>query len=504
MGDFFIGRRPIYTGVLPESLQFKKYRGDTLNESTMHIVLNKCLKTHMTNAVDIHGLMNYYRGIQRILHRYDGEEADNRLVDNRVVVNYANAFTRNIKSYVYGNPIQYSPNNQDYASDVNVINKAMNAEDKPAVTDMMADYQSVCGTSYIGIMPDLTSEDEVPFELLHLNPENTFRVYSGYNNKRPVFACTYNVCEDLHENRWVTYDVYTDRLHYIYRCPDGAQVERSHLTDVEVNPMGNIPIIEYMNNQFRMGDWEMAISLMDAINSLASDSINDVQQTVLSYLVILGADLTEEILAKARKYKMFSLPGTPGINMDAKFITCQIDGQSASLLRSYLDEALRVVVGIPNRDERTSGGDTGVAAITRTGTPDLEAVAKVKTTFTRMAEQELLRIAINILKTRRLITSDISIRDIDIGFNRCKTDNLLTKTQAGKNLYDMGVDTIDVTAIMNLTTDNVGFNDRWKDNRETMRSEDKAVENGGCGEDESGYNGEGVSDLSKMRAENGG
>jgi len=44
---------------------------------------------------------------------------------------------------------------------------------------------------------------------------------------------------------------------------------------------------------FRLGDWEIAKELLDAINVVGSDSVNDLQQFVNSLLVAVNVELDD-------------------------------------------------------------------------------------------------------------------------------------------------------------------------------------------------------------------
>ena len=58
-------------------------------------------------------------------------------------------------------------------------------------------------------------------------------------------------------------------------------------TENEINVVPNIiglnPISMIQNNAFLMGDFEVAITVLDALNQIASDSVNDVENVIKSY-----------------------------------------------------------------------------------------------------------------------------------------------------------------------------------------------------------------------------
>ena len=56
----------------------------------------------------------------------------------------------------------------------------------------------------------------------------------------------------------------------------------------EINPIGLDPITMIENSLFLTGDWEQAISVMNAANLVTSDSLNDIEGTIRSLLVVLG------------------------------------------------------------------------------------------------------------------------------------------------------------------------------------------------------------------------
>lgn len=448
--DLLLGRRLITTSLLPENMQPHDFIGDTLDSDTIVDDLNRALIDHQKNAFECHRLSEIHRGKQSILSR----TRDSR-VNNRIVINYAQAFTRDIVGYAFGKPIKYVPRKSRFSKEVDLINDFMAAEEKFSLDCEMGNNQSIMGTAYRSIMPDVVS-DEVPFELMSLEPDRTFVAYSSYNRNKPVYG--YTRCDIRKPGNRVEYihQVYTNNVCFMFRNQTKYGVKREDLVGEYPHILGDVPIIEYPNNQWRLGDWECCVGLFDAINSLASDSINDVEQTVLSYLAIFGVDPddAQKQAIQDGSQRVLIFKGAAGVNQDAKFITAQLDGQSSQLLRSYLEEALRTVVGVPDRKTRGGGGgDTGDAVKLRDGWADMEVVARNKETFVSTAERRMLRIALNILSPR-YVPDDMSVVDVDIKFSRNKTDNLQTKVQSFAALVGTKkISPVDALSIVDITTD---------------------------------------------------
>ena len=237
------------------------------------------------------------------------------------------------------------------------------------------------------------------------------------------------------------------------------------------NPLGVLPIVECENNQFRMGHWETAITLMDAINKVGSDSVNDVEQFVNSILVAINAEFTEKEMNNVKSNKFAQIRSPQGLNCDLKYIQAQLDGTSVEQLRQYLEDSLRAVVGIPDRKTRGGGGgDTGDAVKLRDGWADMEVVARTTETFNKKSEKKELRVILKILRDLKKI-SKTSMINVDIKYPRNKTDNLNSKVTAMATMLNTQVMApSDVLDIVDITSDNTEVIERgeeyWKKKKE--------------------------------------
>ena len=185
------------------------------------------------------------------------------------------------------------------------------------------------------------------------------------------------------------------------------------------------------NNQFLMGDFETATSVLNALNLIASDSVNDVENVIQSLLVIINAELNKENVDKVKKNRILELVGEVGANVDAKFIYQQLDSLGIQNLREYFEEAYKTIIGIPDRKTRGGGGgDTGDAVKLRDGWADIEIVARIKESYFKAAKKKQLAVIINILQRLNYISSNIKPTDLDVKLPRNKNDNLQSKSQS--------------------------------------------------------------------------
>lgn len=458
------GRRKIMTNYLNADQVKDGMNGyEILTPENMHEALTEAMKVHVNNAREIKFLMDYYKGEQSILNRVKEVRED---VDNKVVINYASSFTRDIMGYTFGKPMQYIARRSDDENDIDnpikeelrLLSDYSELADKAASDQEKATDASICGISHRGVFmnKNYEEEDESPFSYMNLDSSKTFVAYSSQLGNKEVFACTYISSPSDSEEQYTIYTVYTTDKIYQYKTPFYSNIimKENLLPGYPMdNPLG-ICIVENENNQFRMGHWETALTLMDAINKIASDSVNDVEQFVNAILVAINAEFTEETMISVRENKFAQIMSPQGMPADLKYIQQQLDGASVEQLRQYLEDCLRVVVGIPDRKTRGGGGgDTGDAVKLRDGWADMEIVARTTEIFNKKSEKKELRIILKILKTLGLATK-LRMINIDLKYPRNKTDNLSTKVQAMAGLHNLKImapeDTLEIG---DITTD---------------------------------------------------
>ena len=464
------GRRKILTSYINQSQHRQgMYGAIVLNKDNVHLAVNEAMEVHVDNAREIEYLLNYYEGEQTILNRVKDVRED---VNNKLVLNYANSFTRDIVGYTFGKPMQYvaEGNDEKIKEDVKTICETIRMAGKSKSDQIKAMNASICGISHRGVFKNKYDNDDDESSIIYadLDSRTTFVALSNQLGEEPVFAVTYKDVRTDKKDEWKRiFTVYTKDEIYMYDVPTVNHIIGANLTSGTViskdnlvsgfpisNPINEVPIVECLNNNFRMGHWETAISVIDALNKLASDSVNDVEQFVNSILVAVNAEFSEEDMKNVRENKYAEIKSPQGLNADLKYISNQLDGASVEQLRQYLEDSLRVIVGIPDRKGRGGGGgDTGDAVKLRDGWSDIETVAQTTEMFNKDSERKELKIILKILKSLKKVNK-ASMINIDIKYPRNKTDNLSTKTQAMATLHNMRIlAPQDILEVGDITTD---------------------------------------------------
>lgn len=425
-------------------------------------VLDAANKIHESNASDCEYLINYFLGDQDILYRSDSPTSS---ANNKTVVNYAFPITREIVGYTLGSPVEFVAKG-DKQAQVQIINDSYDYESVNTTDMCAAIYASICGVGYYITLPstEITKDNtpEIPLIVDYLDPRSTFVVQSNTIGTPQIMSCT------IIETEETTYHIcYTDTNRFI--------VENMEKVTTESNPIGKDPITMLENSIFLTGDWEQAISVMNATNLVTSDSLNDIEGTIRSLLVITGTEFEEgkesESLSNIKSNRLLTLVSPGGTNVDAKFIAPILESTSVKNIREYLDEARNIITGIPDRDNNT-GGDTGTAVLNRNGWTDIEIVARFKEMFIKKARKKQLEIGLEILKRLNLVEDTMRVLDVDITIGRHTTDNLSTKTTAFSTLVATGeLATIDALELSGLTTRTAEMVERGKTAKKERQEE---------------------------------
>jgi len=408
-------------------------------------------QTHQVNRTEIRYLMDYKNGEQEILNKVKEVRPE---INNMLVVNHAQMITRSITGYFLGTPIQYTQARGDNKEAIDTLNQALLFEDKASVDKDIAEYQSICGVGYRVIYTDGEYGDEVPFEDKALNPENTFVVYENKVAEKPLFGVNYTALYDG-TGAEIGYKIYCYTDHGLYTFISES-FDLLHDTNEEYySPyaIGGVPIIEYPNNIWRLGDWELVIGVMEAYNTLQSGRLDDIDQLVQSLLVFVNADIDKEIYDEMREAGVIILKNSTTNKTDVKVMNNALDQTGVAQLAGELKDLIYALIGIPDRNNKSAGGgDTGQAVELRDGWADLEIVARNKELTFKRAEKQSLKIMLTILNSKMGVK--LSLMDINIKFSRNKNNNLLVKTQAYSNLIaTKTLDPADCLTIVDLVSD---------------------------------------------------
>ncbi len=426
----------------------------------IHKIVNGAMLRHEENSRQIKYLEKYFTGKQPILGRNKVIRPD---VNNKLVINNAYSIVRNVNGYFLGEPIKYASKYENNRTEVELLNNMIDSIDKACGDTQLGEWQSICGTAYrlVCVNEDAESKDKeiAPFSMPVLNPKYTAVIYSSEVENKPILAFTY--CDILDDNGNAVgrkYTIYDKTYQYIFETKGvNTQIKSEDLIKEYPKPhlLGVVPIIEYPNNQWRLGDFETVLTILDGLNKLQSDRLNSVEQLVNSILVFVNCELKDSTqnpdkksdLEKLKEQLAISITSNSGQPADIKFVNSQVNQNEAETLAQTLIDYVYAVTGIPDRKTRSNGGgDTGDAVYLRDGWASLEVVARIKERYFRKSEKQMLKIVCKILEIFRNIK--LKPMHIEPTFVRNRTNNLLNKAQAMLVLKELQfIDPIDIVTL---------------------------------------------------------
>lgn len=398
-----------------------------ITQENLPKIMQDAISTHDFNVWEINYLYNYFRGFHPILMRHKAIRPE---INNKTPENHAYEAVKFKLSYEFSYPVQYvSIGGTDKSELVDSLERFMRSENKFTDDGEIAQWMYICGQGYRLCLPIQKGEiSEAPFHLAHPDPRNAFVIYSADVYHEPMAGVVITTNAD---NETV-YTIYTPTMRYEYI--NGA------VTNSKSIIVGYVPLIEYPLNPERMGVFEPVLPLFDAIDTLNSNALDGVEQVIQSIVAFINVSVDQSQLDEAAKNGAICLKGTPGLPADVKTLAEKVSQSELDETKDRFYRMALTIMGIPDRAQQTSGGDTGEAVALRNGWSVAEARALMTERFWNESENRFLKLAIRLCQ---VLAPDsvkgLTSADINVKFTRNLSDNLLVKTQGLQNLKNCGI-----------------------------------------------------------------
>jgi len=400
-------------------------------------VLGNAIGAFHFNKVAIKYLWDYKNGDQPSLYRTKTIRDD---VCNKVVENRAWEITRFKMGQTFGEPMMYNSLSKEEKINkaVDRFNGYLRAAGKAAKDLSMGEWQSATGAGFEAIQ--LREDDaDLPFRIVTPSPMNTFVIYQR-QTQEPIMS----VQELKDEDGRIYYQCFTKT--HEYRIQNSSLLPFSVTTDgvpvyERLHIFGEIPIVEYPNNQDRLSDIEIVITLLDSIDNYQSNRVDSVEQFVSSFIKFVNCDIDEETFQKMKTRGAFVVKSNNGAEnkADVDIMTQELNQTQTQVAKEDLWNSALDILAIPNRQEN-GGGDRVGATYLRGGWDHAKQAARIKDTYVIESEYRLsvcMRNAIRVRKGEKELP--ITIADYEPVINHSPTDNMQVKAQTFQMLVQSGI-----------------------------------------------------------------
>lgn len=381
----------------------------------------KLIREHEKQLPRFKKLKQYYLGEHDILNK----QRDKNKPNFKPVCNHAKDIADTSTGYFMGNTITYS-NSGDTDIDELLIafdNAEVDESDHDNALDM-----AIYGVAYEYVY---AREDENILDIKSLEVENTFIVYDDSIEQQPLFGVYYFKRK---ENKTDTesYQAVIMTNQFIYSIVLEGK-EKGVISDTPLpHNMGDIPIIEYKNNKYSIGDFEQQIGLIDSYNSLTANRINDKEQFIDSILVLYGARLGDDAEESIKAMEALAEHKLLELHPEARaeYLSKTLNEGEVETLRNAVKQDIYTFSHIPNlTDENFAGNSSGVAMEFKL--LGLEMITKIKQRYYVKGLKKRIKLFANYLGLTQIA---IDANSIIPQFSRSLPKNLLEISQIVSNL----------------------------------------------------------------------
>lgn len=312
-----------------------------------------------------------------------GEKKDNEV---KVKVNYCNYVVKIVRGFFLGEPVKYDNNEKktekafftSNPQEVSVKKGKVVAHEWDKVGEEKIDISPVIDAydnqiiskvdskigKYLGVFGNVqellyASDDENPIpKSAVFKPQCCILVQDNSIEHKNLFFMTFEKRERINHQKYYAVTVYTDKTEREYESSDLASFMFTGANSKE-HYFGEVPCINYDNDDERQSDIEQISSLSEAYSDLLSNRLTDKKKFIDAILALYGFELPENGKGDLLENKIID-----GIPVDAKieYIQKIFDESSVKILGDdIIRDIHKMSFTVDMSDEAFSGNITGVA-----------------------------------------------------------------------------------------------------------------------------------------------
>lgn len=242
----------------------------------------------------------------------DTAENPLRNADNRIPFNWHGFLVNQKASYMFTYPPTFDVGDNKVNSSITDIL----GDSYPKVSKTLCVNASNGGTSWIHVWENENNE----FRYAAVDSKQVIAVYSDDIEKRLIGVLRVYDKKDEQAKDITVYEYWTDKECYVFRSDKGITTNLSTYTmftqtdvdtgvseqvNVLTHNFGEVPFIEFPNNDLKTSDLDNVKALIDTYDKVFSGFVNDIEdiQEVIFVLTNYGGTDLDEFLGNLKRYK---------------------------------------------------------------------------------------------------------------------------------------------------------------------------------------------------------
>lgn len=451
-----------------------------IDENNIINVVRQGMIDYLATVGECNFLLNYEAGMQP-LQRVKTVRADIDIID---IDNIANEITDFKKGFIWGFPITLAQRGikdtgvESESQAVTMLNEAYSYTGINAKRQQLARFVEITGIGYTFVDIDTSNKEDKYFSVDVLDPRCAFVIRSKRTvDKRVVVGVSFFA----DSNGTTYYTAFTPERRYEivnWKVVNGTEVEDKwgfNSRSGEINPLGEVPIVEWVRDYDRMGCFERQINEMDTLNIMWSDFANDVDQNTQVMWHANDVDIPTDEEGNEQKPEsndwVFTYTADGGKSPFINPLSVNYDYQG--ILQNIVSKRALILqkCNVPQRNDN-SGGSTGIAMSDATGWSAADNAANTQAAIMQVCKMEEVELVLKAINRNPKVPQDsplLRLRSVDIEANikRQRNYELTVKSNALATLLSHGVYGLHAFKTVNIFDDN---NQVWEDSKELINA----------------------------------
>ena len=380
-------------------------------------IVNALLKRHASERPRFDKLRDYYQNSERIT-RFENGKIITR-------TGYAKYITRLNAGYLIGNAVEYQASE---GVDLTPLLDNFRRQNIAMLDKRLAKDCSIYGRAYERFYSDEAGE----IRSARVDVRNAILVRDTSVSHDKLFGLVFEEIRDdlgkVKAGEWALTVLYADRVEeYLLKGSDLKKMsETPHI-------FGEVPMVEFRNDDERAGDFESVLTDIDAYNILKSDRLGDRRKLADAILAVSGARLDAESKADLMESMVVNLPD----NAKMEYISKTTDENGADILRRNINDDIHKISMTPDMSDSNFIGNSSGVALAYKLLPFMMNNADKRREF-EAGLFERLRVYLRFMGAKKEI-SNISTDEVDIIFKHNLPKNDLEMSQIINNLIGTGI-----------------------------------------------------------------